>query len=390
MKAPTRKAFTLVELLVVIAIIAILVLLLLPAINAAREAARRTQCINKVKQIALAMVNYESTFGSYPPALPNCGVRNHQLSQGTQTGNVCGGPNWAMQILGFMEEQQMSDMVIQCMQEQWHASDDCEHDPWNVGAFDQWGTAPEFMLCPSAPAPNKPLNSGAVAHENLAKGNYVACLGSGTYTESIDGSAEIDAILEATPMDTQTPPRVRELLRGAITISIIKNPSGKSNEDAEENKGIWKFGRGHGVKSRKIKDGTSKTMVASEVLTVDGRAGSDASSSEDTRGAWVSPSMGASTYSHFTLPNSTKPDRINGCEDDAPQDIPLGSLLICENQSASGRSAGDTWAAARSQHNGGVVGARADGSVGFYTNDTDQFIWWALGTRAANDRVDTN
>ena len=85
MKGQRRQAFTLVELLVVIAIIAILVLLLLPAINAAREAARRAQCVNKVKQIALAMVNYESTFGSYPPAVPVCSEQAW-VSTGTQNG----------------------------------------------------------------------------------------------------------------------------------------------------------------------------------------------------------------------------------------------------------------------------------------------------------------
>ena len=63
-----KRAFTLVELLVVIAIIAILVALLLPAINAAREAARRNQCINKVRQLALALANYESGFQRYPLA----------------------------------------------------------------------------------------------------------------------------------------------------------------------------------------------------------------------------------------------------------------------------------------------------------------------------------
>jgi hypothetical protein len=342
------------------------------------------------------MVNYESTYGSFPPAFPNCTTNNHWISTGTQTGLHCAGPNWAMQILGQIEENQLERYVIQCMEDQWHAADDCEHEGINgagyVGSFQHWGGAPEFMLCPSAPAPTKPHDTGTTALENLCKGNYAAALGSGTYLESIDGSSDVDEILEQTPYDDEetTPSggRVRKLLRGVITVAIVKNPTGSRGENTDENKGIWKFGRGKGVKTRKIKDGTSKTIVVSEVLTVDGRAGGDATKSEDIRGTWTSGSMGASTYSHKTSPNATRPDKINACEDDVPQDIPAGSLLICEEQRPSGRSAGETYAAARSSHNGGVVAGRADGSVGFYSNDTQKEIWWALGTRAANDRVE--
>jgi hypothetical protein len=244
---------------------------------------------------------------------------------------------------------------------------------------------PGFMICPTAVQPKLSHTSPHTELENLAKGNYAACMGSGTYLEGIDGSAETDAMLGQTGrVDRSDRSGSHAGNRGLITVRVKQVPPKASRtEHVYVTRGVWRLGRGYGVKARRIHDGTSRTMMLSEVLAVDGK-GRIAGASDDIRGVWVTASMGGSNYSHKTTPNSTVKDRINGCELDA-NDLPRRSRLSCVEQSATGPTAGDTFADARSEHRGGVLAASADGAVHFYGNDIDPDVWSALGTRANGD-----
>jgi len=361
------SGFTLVELLVVIAIIGVLIALLLPAIQAAREAARRGSCINKQKQIALAVNNYVSSFKRFPPG----DLHGETAAEGWKNGGNPGytkplrGPTWTMQILGQLEEPNMAQDLAIVMQEYSHGQDDTDNKVIKGAPRRINSIRLDQFICPSAPELSQitaddgtTTNYSSYDFETIAKGNYVGNFGKGDWENAVRS------------MSTYDPQKV-----GIFEIGMIVPKPGQTGDDNTKNRGSWKYGRGQGVTPAQIRDGISKTILLSEIRNYD--------STRDIRGAWGLASMGGCSFTAKMGINPPKEsngvqlhDKMGGCD---PDDRPaLTDPRYCERD----RTDGKVWASARSEHSGGVVAAYADGSARFFADSTELRVWQQLCTRA--------
>ncbi len=156
---PRRNGFTLIELLVVIAIIAVLMALLLPAVQQAREAARRVQCKNNLRQIALALHNYHDRSGSFPPS-----------SVADGPGLDIGWWSWVVRVLPELDQQPL------------YARLDLNEDIWaNCHKYRPYTSIQlAVLLCPSDPHGERVYESDVdcAGGEAYALTNYLACRGS--------------------------------------------------------------------------------------------------------------------------------------------------------------------------------------------------------------------
>lgn len=143
-KRRDKRGFTLVELLVVIAIIGILIALLLPAVQAAREAARRSQCTNHLKQMGLALHNHHDTYQRFPPGVANDQAPFGDLTAGARVKNW--GTSWLVYILPFVEQKALYD--------KWEFANNSGYaNATTMAAID--GVIISTYACPSSPLPTQ-------------------------------------------------------------------------------------------------------------------------------------------------------------------------------------------------------------------------------------------
>lgn len=396
----SRSAFTLVELLVVIAIIGVLVALLLPAIQAAREAARRTECTNNLKQVALSCANFESANTYFPPGGPTCvdvqqtwGESNlpSWWVSGSQLGANCYGPNWALQLFSYIEAGSLASLAKEALNDTAEQERANPPDTWDMQGKGsrRWAAFHEnvssTMRCPSSGIqPNVPYNDADDSSQgtglgHLSKGNYAACFGGNT-------------MLNAVPEESTNPVNPQPQYAGIFgMVRIDKFPVGAR--------------LGKGARAAQVTDGLSNTILLSEVVTWDDANETGGSIDEDVppgnddwRGAWMIPSVGASAFTGKFPPNAkgtgpdfrgtgniNRADLIPACGTGIENSADFGNIPCKEDKETA-----NIWASARSRHNQGVNAAKGDSSVAFIADDIDAKVWHALCTRAGEETVDAN
>ena len=336
--SPTRRArnyagFTLVELLVVIAIIGVLIGLLLPAVQAAREVARRTHCKNNLKQVGLAIHLFHDAKGHFPH-----GTYNHIMEHTSTPPPYNGKQNrrcWMHDTMPYFEQNVLYQRFDSFMQTHYFAYD-----------FPECSTPIPVLMCPADPANPKvvtytystlgvtgppPSLDGGGASMGL-HGNYIACAGSTYFNPGPDTPA---------------------------------NPAFKNSAKIN---GIFFALSTVGMKD--ITDGTSHTAMLSElILTPD-------VVDDDERGRYYDPIGGGAQFTTLHPPNTPVADQINWISR-AP--VPMAPGLWCAGGEC--QPAMNQFVSVRSYHTGGVNLVMADGSVSFVSNSIDPVLYRGFGSR---------
>jgi prepilin-type N-terminal cleavage/methylation domain-containing protein/prepilin-type processing-associated H-X9-DG protein len=325
MLKPRTRAFTLVELLVVIAIIGILIALLLPAVQAAREAARRSQCTNNIKQLALALHNYHDSYKRFPS-----GSTKLSADQGAPTD--MGQFSWIVKILPYIEGTSLHDLVDYQWADTSVGTGGTPHPSRLAGLFAQ---PLSVVYCPSddmTPVTNGTIDSFPAAPQGFAPNNMVGCSGSDMYFKATN--------------------------------------NGPNNRRGLMEKNFW-------PSFASVKDGTSNTMAISECLTnepfmLDIETADIGGCMAGTDGQVLS-SSGNKRGKSWAQGNDSENHLFNTL-------IPINDKLTENHECLVNTYVGAY--AARSHHPGGVNVGMVDGSVTFATETFDIDLWRAASTIA--------
>ncbi|MBM3965018.1 MAG: DUF1559 domain-containing protein [Planctomycetes bacterium] len=339
-RASVHSAFTLVELLVVIAIIGILVGLLLPAVQAAREAARRMQCQNHIRQLGLAVHNHESATKKLPP-----GFRGNSINGAPYYFDTWGTVAFLTPYLEQTSVYNSIDLSLTMYQ---------LVPPYGIQAPRAVTTRVPIFLCPSDLGESVCRDSYAIAGE-FAPSNYAFCLGTGTTrgkTNWLGSPYDADGAFIG-----QQSLRLRDVTDGTSnTVGASERLLGGGDERTTLTD--RKFLR---VETMFVNPGTelTDTSCASSLRI---------NFSQRRMYTWVAGEPRCTSYNHYYRPNDpVNPDCITN--------------FIGTPADPLARSSGHGLSTARSRHTGGVTAWYIDGSVRMIGNSVDMAIWRAIATR---------
>ncbi len=371
------QGFTLVELLVVIAIIGILVALLLPAVQAARAAARRMQCKNNLKQIALATLNYESTHRKLPPGrllpdwtvnqLPRTSYTNYNsVDQNPSSGHWTGFRSVHTFILPYMEQSVIYDLIDFGTPTTVRMTSG--GTPYNAN-YEAYAKAAGLFICPSCP------NTGRVISENNYRANFG---GSTPYAGAVNSNRNDDN--GATAFGFSCRGNGAFTAGDALSLSAFTDGTSNTAMFSERIKGS---GFDLATSSPTLYDmitmpGRANAMLAPDTMmqqcmTFDG---SPSPYHFNSAGRWL-PGSDWSNGWPFGFYSSTLYNHV------AP---PNWQYWDCGSWSAIPDAPGEhAIVSAHSDHSGGVNVALVDGSVRLVSDTIDLQVWRTVGTRAGSE-----